>query len=99
MYAVIFRSTIRQLDQRYYDMAEQLREKAVSYGCVEFTSIQEGDQEIAISYWPDLDAIQAWKQDELHLRAQQLGQSDWYSAYQVDVVKVERTYGKGEGRD
>ncbi len=93
MYAVIFRATIRQLDSAYSDMASQLRQLALDqYGCLEFTAVTEGDQEIAISYWSDLEQIKRWKQDPLHLQAQQLGKQQWYRDYQVQVVELVKEY-------
>ena len=93
MYAVIFRAHIRQLDDDYTEMARRLRQRALDeYGCVEFTSISAGDQEIAISYWPDLDHIRQWKKDQLHLTAQQLGRHRWYRDYRVEVVELIREY-------
>ena len=93
MYAVIFRAHIRQLDKDYLEMAGQLRQLALEkYGCAEFTSVSEGDQEIAISYWPGLDNIDRWKQDLSHLTAQQLGRDKWYRDYRVEVVELIREY-------
>ncbi len=93
MYAVIFRATIRQLDSAYSDMASQLRQLALDqYGCLEFTAVTEGEQEIAISYWSDLEQIKRWKQDPLHLQAQQLGKQQWYRDYQVQVVELVKEY-------
>jgi len=57
-----------------------------------FTSCSEGNKEIAISYWPSLEAIKGWKKDIEHLQAQKLGKEKWYSAYQVEVVEVLRQY-------
>ena len=93
MYAVIFRAEIRELDDAYAAMAEQMRELAISeYGCLEFTSAMEGSQEIAISYWQSQEQIKLWKQDAKHLIAQALGMSKWYKSYQVQVVEVIREY-------
>ena len=93
MYAVIFRAHIRRLDEDYLEMAGQLRQLALDeYGCVEFTSVCEGNQEIAISYWSSLEQIQNWKQDQLHLTAQQLGRDRWYRDYRVEVVELIREY-------
>ncbi len=98
MYAVIFRATIRQLDSAYSDMASQLRQLALDrYGCLEFTAVTEGEQEIAISYWSDLEQIKQWKQDPLHLQAQQLGKQQWYRDYRVQIVEVLREYRNGDG--
>ncbi len=93
MYAVIFRAHIRQLDEDYLEMARQLRQLALEkYGCTEFTSVSEGGQEIAISYWPELDNINRWKNNLLHLTAQQLGRDKWYRDYRVEVVELIREY-------
>ena len=93
MYAVIFRAEIDRIDQEYSGMAAKLRALAFSrYGCVDFTSVTEGNQEIAISYWRNQEQIQAWRQDAQHLAAQQLGRSRWYKSYRVQVVKIEQEY-------
>jgi len=92
-YAVIFRARIAQLDDDYTAMAKALRERAFSqYGCLGFSAACEAGEEIAISYWPSLQAIQRWQQDPLHLQAQQLGRERWYQHYSVEVAQVERRY-------
>jgi heme-degrading monooxygenase HmoA len=48
--------------------------------------------EIAISYWPTLDAIQNWKSDSQHQQAQKLGKEKWYQWYKVEVVEIGRSY-------
>lgn len=94
MYAVIFRATINALDEEYSKLADQLRERALKeFGCIEFHAVSEGDQEVAISYWPSLEHIQAWKKDALHQQAQRLGGSKWYHQYRVEVVEILRNYG------
>lgn len=94
MYAVIFRAEINHLDAAYSDMGARLRELAMKeYGCVEFVSSTENNIEIAISYWPSLEAIQAWKNDPEHLKAQEKGKSGWYKSYRVQVAEVLREYG------
>ncbi|GGO64341.1 antibiotic biosynthesis monooxygenase family protein [Bowmanella pacifica] len=93
MYAVIFRARIANLDEEYVRLAAQLRQLAFEkYGCLDFIALSEGEQELAISYWPDEDAIVAWKADPLHRHAQQQGRKLWYQDYQVQVVKVTRQY-------
>lgn len=95
MYAVIFRAEINKLDLRYSEMASQMRELAINkYGCTEFTSVTEGAQEIAISYWQNQEQIKQWKQDARHLVAQKLGQSMWYKTYKIQVVEIIREYNK-----
>ena len=93
MYAVIFKAEINKLDSRYTKMAEQMRTLAMEkYGCTDFISVTEGNQEIAISYWQTTQQIQAWKQDAEHLVAQALGKTNWYTSYSVQVVEVIREY-------
>lgn len=96
MYAVIFTAEIAHLDEQYTRTASRMRELAFSeYGCSGFTSTTEGDREIAISYWPDLASIAAWRADPSHREAQALGKSRWYRSYRVEVVRVLREYGSG----
>jgi len=98
MVAVIFRAQTNELDDRYFEMAKRMRELAISrYGCLEFIAVTEGRQEIAISYWNDLEAIERWKADEEHRKAQELGRNYWYRSYTVQVVEVLREYGMGFG--
>ena len=94
MYAVIFRARIAELDGEYWRVAARMRELATEkYGCKEFVSVTEGDEEIAISYWEDERQIAAWKEDAEHRRAQELGRSTWYRSYHVQVVEIKRAYG------
>ena len=93
MYAVIFRAEIKNLDQSYAEMAARMRELAKSkYGCIEFIALTEAHLEIAISYWANEAQIFAWKHDPEHRKAQELGRSNWYKSYNVQIVKVEREY-------
>ena len=95
MYAVIFRAEINKPDQNYSDMALALRELALQqFGCTEFVATSENGYEIAISYWPNLDSIQSWKNHPLHKEAQELGKSKWYKSYQVQVVELLCEYGR-----
>ena len=96
MYAVIFRAEIAEAGPDYAGTAARMRDLALGeYGCVEFTSCTEGRQEIAISYWETLEQISRWKQNALHLEAQQKGRSRWYRSYTVEVVEILRSYGSG----
>ncbi len=93
MYAVIFRAVTRDLDQEYLELAEQLRRLAIDkYGCREFFALTEGNQEVAISYWDTEEQVRNWKQDSLHLQAQQLGRKKWYESYRVQIAEVQREY-------
>jgi heme-degrading monooxygenase HmoA len=94
VYAVIFRAKAGLQDQAYSQTVARMRELAFeTYGCLDFVSATEGDQEIAISYWESEAAIQAWKKDAEHLMAQQEGRRRWYRSYTVQVAEIKREYG------
>jgi len=93
MYAVIFTAELSEPDQAYWDTVERLRTRAMEqYGCTGFRSVTQGNQEIAISYWPTLDKISRWREDPEHRAAQRLGRESWYECYQVQVVELLREY-------
>jgi heme-degrading monooxygenase HmoA len=99
MYAVIFRAEIAEADAEYADTAARMRDLALNdYGCTGFTSCTEGGREIAISYWETLEQISRWKQNELHLKAQEKGRDRWYRSYTVEVVELLRSYGSNPVR-
>jgi len=78
-------------------MAVRMKDLALKqYGCTDFMSATEGDQEIAISYWPSLAQIEVWRQDVEHLVAQNMGRSKWYTSFEVQTVEVIRQYGRLE---
>lgn len=96
MFVVIFRAQAKALDAEYSAMAAQMRELALTrFGCLDFTAVTEGNQEVALSYWPDEASIRAWKQHTDHLMAQRLGRERWYASYSVEVAEVRRRYGHG----
>ena len=96
MYAVIFTAVLAERDDQYRAVAKKMRAKAFEeYGCIDFISVCEGQQEISISYWPSMENIRLWKKDAEHLSAQQYGVRKWYQSYSVKIVKIEREYQKG----
>lgn len=93
MFVVIFRATVRQLDSEYSALAARMRELALTrFGCTEFHSLMEGNEEVALSYWPDEESIVAWRQHPEHVEAQRLGRTRWYESYSVQVTKITRDY-------
>ena len=94
-YVVIFKAKVAQLDSQYSEMAARLRQLAFDeFGCSEFVSLNEGDLEVALSYWPSLEHIQAWKKHSDHLIAQSMGQEKWYASYTVEIAQILRQYNK-----
>ena len=89
MYVVIFKAKMREVDEEYHLSAKRMRELAFErYNCLDFTSVCEDDNEVSISYWESEDDIKAWKENEEHLRAQELGRKKWYESYTVEIVKT-----------
>jgi heme-degrading monooxygenase HmoA len=74
-------------------MADTLRNKALSgYVYISFTSMNHGHQEIAVSYWPNIEAVSHWKNDDLHLQALQMGREKWYKHFSVDITELLKSY-------
>ncbi len=93
MYAVIFKAKIKKLDEEYAQVATRMKELALEqYGCLEFVSVIEGENEIAISYWENEDDIKIWKNDPEHILTQELGKTKWYESYKVQIVEVIREH-------
>ncbi|MBC8404093.1 MAG: antibiotic biosynthesis monooxygenase [Planctomycetes bacterium] len=89
MYAVIFRATFGELDQEYENLGPELRKIAeAEYGCIDFVAVATASEEISISYWPDLENIQAWKNDARHQAAMAKGRAKWYRGFSIQVVEV-----------
>ena len=93
MFVVIFRATIRSLDPEYSAVAEKMRELALKeFGCIQFHSVTEGRDEVALSYWPSEESIRSWKAHPEHLLAQKAGRERWYESYTVQVACITREY-------
>ena len=95
-YAVIFTARPSEDEEGYAEMAALMHRLAAEQpGFLGMESAAEG-VEITVSYWTDLDAIDAWRRDVRHATAQRLGRERWYAAYRVRVARVERAHGVGE---
>jgi len=58
MYAVIFKAKLKGSIDHYTRVAARMREIALSmYGCLDFSSVTNEGDEIAISYWENEDQI------------------------------------------
>ncbi len=92
-YAVIFTSLRTEGESGYGAMSERMIELATQQpGYLGHESARDG-LGITVSYWENLGAIRDWKAQTDHLFAQQAGRNRWYSAYQVRICLVERSYG------
>jgi heme-degrading monooxygenase HmoA len=97
VYLVLFKAKINQLDAEYEARAQALRVKAKDYGCLGFESYMQsntdGDVELALSYWESEEDIRAWRDDEEHQQAQKLGHERYYKSVEIEVHKLQRSYG------
>jgi heme-degrading monooxygenase HmoA len=92
-YAVIFTSTLTDVDEGYAAMAQKMVSLAAKQpGYLGVESARE-DVGITVSYWRDLDSIKNWKAVIDHREAQKLGREKWYASYKTRIAKVERDYG------
>ena len=93
-WAVIFTSRRTRGDEvGYAAMAALMEELAAARpGYLGLESAREG-LGLTVSYWRDLEAIDAWRADMRHVAAQRLGVERWYAEYQVRIARVERAYG------
>jgi heme-degrading monooxygenase HmoA len=54
----------------------------------------DGVRRSAVYYWSDLESLETFAADPVHLEAK--GQYDrWYRGYQIVIAKVVRSYGDG----
>lgn len=92
-YAVIFTSQLTNNTDGYNDMAERMLNLAKKQPG--FIGLESARNEIGItvSYWQNLEAIKAWKNNIDHKLAQKLGKEKWYSSYKTRIAKVEHEYG------
>lgn len=91
-YAVIFTSVRTETEEGYDEMADlmvKLAREQEGFLGVESARNQIG---ITVSYWRNLEAISAWKQNVDHLVAQQKGRKNWYQSYTTRICLVEREY-------
>lgn len=73
---------------------------AKSPGYVSSKSFIAGDDErvTIVEFETDAD-VARWRNHPLHREAQQLGKTDFYSEYRVQVAEVSRDYGSREEAD
>ncbi len=92
-WAVIFISEREENPPGYADM-DQATMDAVSAipGFLGWESARQSPTGIFISYWENEEAIQYWRDHELHKQAKGEGRRSWYTAYRSVVCKVCETH-------
>lgn len=92
-FAVIFTSIRTTDDNGYSEMAEHMVNLASQQSG--FLGIESAREQVGVtvSYWRDIESIQAWKMNANHQLAQRQGRELWYQNFKVRIAKVERDYG------
>ena len=93
-YAVVFTS-VRTADEDGYaetaERMEELVEKVPGYLGMDHAR-SAGGLSITVGYFQDAAALDAWRSELEHRRAQQRGRAQWYDRYTLHVAKVERSH-------
>ncbi len=93
-YAAIFTakttSDLEGYEERLMRMLE-LASKIPGYLGVE--AAENAGFGIAISYWKDLESIDAWRKNAEHVETKKMGKEKYYERYEVRIAKVETVYG------
>lgn len=94
-YAVIFTAVRSGINDDYAATSKLMRKLAAEVdGYLGIETAGDGE-EITVSYWRDLKAIQEWRENTDHQIAKARGRKDWYKAYISRIALVEREYGYG----
>lgn len=97
MIAVIFELEPRAgMDERYFQLAEALK-GALSHvdGFVSierFRSLSQPERYLSLSFWLDEEAVNTWRQQDLHRAAQAEGRAGIFANYRLRVAHVLRDY-------
>ena len=98
MIAVIFESWPTNA-QKYIDMGEALRSIKTLDGFISierFRSVSDPAKLVALSFWRDEAAVEAWRNNEVHRLIQAKSRQDVFRDYRLRVAAVLRDYGMFE---
>lgn len=84
----------------YLEIATHLKpilEKIDGFISIErFSSLAEEGKVLSLPFWKDEEAINEWRNQEVHRRAQEKGRGGVFSNYRLRVANVSRDYGRSE---
>ena len=103
MIAVIFEVVLADgRKEDYLSVASEIRgtlEGIDGFISVErFQSLSDPDKILSLSFFRDEDAVKAWRETEVHRKAQSLGRNAYFSDYRLRIATIIRDYGM-ESRD
>jgi heme-degrading monooxygenase HmoA len=86
--------------QRYIDMGEALRSRLETLdgfiSIERFRSVNDPAKLVALSFWRDEAAVEAWRKNEAHRLVQAKSRQDVFRDYRLRVAAVLRDYGMFE---
>lgn len=96
MIVTIFRSRLRPEHQEAYqtmaDRMHALAEKMPGFISIKTFSAPDGERVSIVEFDTEAHHM-AWRNHPAHLKAQRLGRELFYSEFQIQVCRVERSYG------
>ena len=92
-YAVIFSSIKNENINDYAETSTRMVELAKQQEGFLGIESANGEPDITVSYWKDLESIKKWKANYEHQLAQEKGKTEWYKAFKTRITLVERDYG------
>ena len=93
-YAVIFTSLRNEGDLGYKDMSDKIETMAKNQPGYLGMESARNEIGITVSYWKDMESIQAWGAHPIHQEAKALGMKRWYKSYTSMIAEVERFHVK-----
>lgn len=92
-YASIFNYYLSDNLEGYAEMDALTLELAQeTEGFLGYESHKSNGRGSFISYWQDLEAIDRWRQNAVHMQAKFEGKKRWYKYYHSMIAKVERAH-------
>ena len=87
-YAVIFSYQLSNDLEGYADMDQKTIDAVVDIpGYLGYDKFGDGNENTFISYWKDLECIDIWRKNFLHIEAKKHGKQ-WYKKMRVQTVKI-----------
>ncbi len=74
------------------EMHERIRRYDGFLGEEACQAMSDASKFVSLFRFTDRNAVEAWRNDEVHRRAQALAKSEVFSWYQITVAEVERAY-------
>lgn len=97
MIAVIFEAdALPEAQERYLQLAGELKSLLANvpgFMAIErFQSLSTPGKILSLSWWEDEESVTGWKQNVMHLAAQEEGKRSIFAFYRIRVASVLRDY-------